>query len=48
MGQDLLALIGKMTPQFSKGQRLIANYMINHFDKAGVHDRQQAGAARWG
>ena len=28
MGQDLLALIGKMTPQFSKGQRLIANYMI--------------------
>lgn len=44
MGQDLLALIGKMTPQFSKGQRLIANYMINHFDKAAFMTASKLGS----
>ncbi len=34
MNRDLLTIISQMSPQFSKGQRLIANYIVNHFDKA--------------
>ena len=34
MTRDLLTIISQMSPQFSKGQRLIANYIVNHFDKA--------------
>ncbi len=34
MNRDLLTIISQMSPQFSKGQRLIANYIVNNFDKA--------------
>ncbi len=44
MHQDLLALIGQMIPQFSKGQKLIANYIINHFDKAAFMTASKLGA----
>lgn len=44
MHQDLLALIGQMIPEFSKGQKLIANYIINHFDKAAFMTASKLGA----
>lgn len=44
MNQDLLAAIEEMTPQFSKGQRLIAGYIVNHFDKAAFMTASKLGA----
>ena len=44
MNQDLLAVISQMTPRFSKGQRLIANYIITHFDKAAFMTASRLGA----
>jgi len=32
--QDLLKRIQAGMPGFSKGQKLIANFIINHYDKA--------------
>ncbi|WP_195276397.1 MurR/RpiR family transcriptional regulator [Anaerotruncus rubiinfantis] len=43
MGKDLLTVIGRMTPEFSKGQRLIASYIINHFDKAAFMTASKLG-----
>ena len=34
MERDILALISKATPGFSKGQRLIAQYIQENYDKA--------------
>ncbi|MEM1485933.1 MurR/RpiR family transcriptional regulator [Oscillospiraceae bacterium PP1C4] len=43
MNKDLLSVIGQMTPQFSKGQRLIAGYIVNHFDKAAFMTASKLG-----
>ena len=45
MHQDLLALIGQKVPEFSKGQKLIANYIVSHFDKAAFMTASKLGAA---
>ncbi len=34
MKEDLLNKISEMMPSFSKGQKLIANYILQHYDKA--------------
>ena len=34
MKEDLLQRISEMMPEFSKGQRSIANYILNHYEKA--------------
>ncbi len=34
MERDILALINKRSPKFSKGQRLIAQFITNNYDKA--------------
>ena len=34
MERDILALMNKRSQKFSKGQRLIAQYITNHYDKA--------------
>lgn len=44
MSQDLLTVIRQMTPGFSKGQRLIAGYIVNHFDKAAFMTASKLGA----
>lgn len=43
MNKDLLTIIGQMTPQFSKGQRLIAGYIETHFDKAAFMTASKLG-----
>lgn len=43
MSKDLLTVISQMTPQFSKGQRLIAGYIVNHFDKAAFMTASKLG-----
>lgn len=43
MEKDLLTVIGEMIPQFSKGQRLIAGYIVNHFDKAAFMTASKLG-----
>ena len=43
MEKDLLEVISQLTPQFSKGQRLIADYMIHHFDKAAFMTASKLG-----
>lgn len=43
MNEDLLETIAQMTPKFSKGQRLIADYMVNHFDKAAFMTASKLG-----
>lgn len=44
MEKDLLSVIEQMTPQFSKGQRLIAGYIIHHFDKAAFMTASKLGS----
>ena len=34
MKEDLLQQIEQMMPTFSKSQKLIANYILNHYEKA--------------
>lgn len=46
MNRDLLTIISQMSPQFSKGQRLIANYIVNHFDKAAFMTAFKLGTDR--
>lgn len=43
MKQDLLTRIGKEMSGFSKGQRKIANYMMNHYDKAAFMTASKLG-----
>ncbi len=43
MEKDLLTQIGQMTPHFSKGQRLIARYIMEHFDKAAFMTASKLG-----
>lgn len=45
MEQDLLASVNRMYPKFSKGQRLIAGYIMNHFDKAAFMTAAKLGLA---
>ena len=40
MHQDLLALIGQKVPEFSKGQKLIANYIVS-LQAGGCRGRQR-------
>lgn len=43
MEQDLLLAIKQQYPSFSKGQRLIANYMTEHYDKAAFMTASRLG-----
>ena len=40
MNKDLFSLIGEKLPSFSKGHKLIANYILAHYDKAIPHCRK--------
>lgn len=44
MEQDLLSSINRMYSKFSKGQRLIASYIMAHFDKAAFMTASRLGA----
>lgn len=44
MNQDLLVLVESRMKTFSKGQRLIANYIIQHYDKAAFMTASKLGA----
>lgn len=41
--QDLIKKIQESIPDFSKGQKLIANYIINHYDKAAFMTAARLG-----
>ncbi|MCX8130216.1 MAG: MurR/RpiR family transcriptional regulator, partial [Clostridia bacterium] len=41
--QDLISKIHTSMPELSKGQRLIANYIINHYDKAAFMTAAKLG-----
>ena len=43
MTGDLLALIEQLQPRFSKGQRLIARYILDHYDKAAFMTAARLG-----
>ena len=43
MEYDLLTLIEKQMPEFSKGQRAIANYILEHYDKAAFMTASKLG-----
>lgn len=40
---DLITKIQSELPGFSKGQKQIARFILEHYDKAGVHDREPSG-----
>lgn len=42
--QDLLSLIAQKMPEFSKGQKQIASYMIEHYDKAAYMTAAKLGS----
>lgn len=42
--QDLLKKIETMMKEFSKGQKLIANYILNHYDKAAFMTAARLGS----
>ncbi|PWN00512.1 MAG: N-acetylmannosamine kinase, partial [Massilioclostridium sp.] len=44
MEKDLLELIELNMGSFSKGQKLIANYILNHYDKAAFMTAAKLGA----
>ncbi len=44
MNPDLLVLVESRMKTFSKGQRLIANYIIRHYDKAAFMTASKLGA----
>jgi DNA-binding MurR/RpiR family transcriptional regulator len=41
--QDLISRIKESLPRFSKGQKLIANYIINHYEKAAFMTAAKLG-----
>lgn len=43
MNKDLFSLINEKLSSFSKGHKLIANYMISHYDKAAFMTAQKLG-----
>lgn len=43
MEKDLFSLINEMLPSFSKGHKLIANYILSHYDKAAFMTAQKLG-----
>jgi DNA-binding MurR/RpiR family transcriptional regulator len=43
MNKDLFSLIGAKLPSFSKGHKLIANYILAHYDKAAFMTAQKLG-----
>lgn len=43
MEKDLFALIGEQMPGLSKGHKLIANYILEHYDKAAFMTAQKLG-----
>lgn len=45
MQQDLLTIIAGGMPQFSKGQKRIANYILAHYDKSAFMTASRLGAA---
>lgn len=45
MHKDLIGLISAMMPGFSKGQRLIARYTVEHYDKAAFMTAAKLGQA---
>lgn len=44
MNKDLLSRISAEMPRFSKGQKLIARYLIDHYDKAAFMTASKLGA----
>ena len=44
LNKNLLNIIENDIPKFSKGQKLIANYIINHYDKAAFMTASKLGA----
>lgn len=44
MSKDLLSQISAEMPRFSKGQKLIARYLIDHYDKAAFMTASRMGA----
>ena len=44
MAKDLLTTLAAGMPQFSKGQKLIARYLISHYDKAAFMTASRLGA----
>ena len=44
MSKDLLSRISMDMPRFSKGQKLIARYLIDHYDKAAFMTASKMGA----
>ena len=45
MNRNLLGMISQRMPQFSKGQKLIARYIIEHYDKAAFMTAAKLGQA---
>ena len=45
MQKDLIGLISSMMPGFSKGQKLIARYTVEHYDKAAFMTAAKLGQA---
>ena len=43
MNKDLFSLINEKLPTFSKGHKLIANYILAHYDKAAFMTAQKLG-----
>ncbi len=43
MEKDLLSQIGDKLDDFSKGQKLIANYILSHYDKAAFMTASKLG-----
>ena len=45
MHKDLIGLITNMMPKFSKGQKQIARYIVEHYDKAAFMTAAKLGQA---
>ena len=45
MKDDLLQRIEELMPSFSKSQKLIANYILNHYEKAAYMTALKLGNA---
>lgn len=43
MKKDLFSLIEERQPKLSKGHKLIANYILAHYDKAAFMTAQKLG-----
>ena len=44
MNADILTTIQNRMSEFSKGQKLIANYILSHYDKAAYLTASKLGA----